>query len=127
MPFTELNLHRINECNNALQIVVMDEPGVGGACNSYRISHPVASGPCKGEPSYTYLTFHSGPVAEGVKGVTNEALLAILIHRMQGFQAGKFACPKNAEILRHLEEAFWASNDRTNERRQRGVEGTHAV
>lgn len=126
MP-AEIKSHQINECNKAIQIVALDEPGIGGACNSYRVTHSTASGPCKGEPSHTYLTFHSGPVVEGINGLTNEVLLAILIHRMEGFQTGKFACPENDNILRHLEEAFWASVDRTIGRMQRGVEGTHTV
>ena len=72
------------------------------------------------------VEFQNGPIKEvGVNGVTNEALLAIVIDRLQGFQKGQFQCRENAIALTHLEDAMHWLQHRTNERLKRGVEGTH--
>jgi hypothetical protein len=76
------------------------------------------------------IIFQNGPVSvdgNGVNGITHEALLAILIDRLEGFQAGPYANPHNAKALNHLREAQTALQARTRERMARGVEGTHTV
>jgi len=62
-----------------------------------------------------------------VNGVTNEALLAIVADRLSSFQQGRYACRENADALFHTESALAWLKERTRERMQRGVEGTHAV
>lgn len=62
-------------------------------------------------------------------GVTMEALLAVVIDRLECFQTyqmGHFKCIENEEALGHLTKALAALHDRTLKRRQRGVEGTGA-
>lgn len=116
----ELTLHQINTVNQAINIKVLDEPGEGGACHDYHLSIP--------DGDNWILCFQNGPVAEaGVNGITHEALLAILIDRLEHFQAGKYAHPLNAQALAHLSGALAALNARTQERVERGVEGTHEV
>lgn len=70
------------------------------------------------------LDFQRGPVKDvGVNGITNEALLAVLIHRMK-YLDGQFGCDENKRAIQHLEEALVNLEVRTARRMVRGVEGT---
>jgi hypothetical protein len=118
----ELDEHRINPANDSIKITVLDEPGSGGACHLYEISHE--------DMPPTRIGFQDGPINEdgnGVNGLTHEVLLAILADRMRGFQRGPYACKANACALTHIEEAQHWLQQRTLERMRRGVEGTHKV
>jgi hypothetical protein len=69
----------------------------------------------KGCMRHPTLVFQNGPVkenGEGVNGLTHEVLLAILIDRLRGFQAGPYACPENALALSYIEGALAALNAR---------------
>lgn len=69
------------------------------------------------------VEFQRGGVAEnGVNGVTNEALLAILIHRTKSLDI-KFPCDENKRAIQHMEEALCNLEVRTARRMLRGVEG----
>lgn len=115
----ELTGHKVNPANDRLQIRVMDEPGHGGANHVYEISGFDNEGPMT-------IGFQNGAIKEaGVNGVTHEALLAILVDRLEAFQAGPYANDYNAAALDHLRSAQGALQDRTRERMARGVEGTH--
>lgn len=128
----EITSHRVNPANDTLQIIPEDEPGSGGANHCYLIrGFNAATNPSR-EPtvSQTSLTivFQNGPIAEvGVNGITHEALLAILIDRLEAFQAGPYNCEENLQALHHLREAAVALKSRTLARMARGVEGTHQV
>ncbi len=50
--------------------------------------------------------------------------MAIVIHRLQSYQAGKFKCRENAMVITKLEEAMHWLKHRTKARQNRGVEGT---
>ncbi len=122
--------------NHQLSIEVIDEPGAGGACHSYRITGldtaSNASDPFiarHGSPAtYSSVLFQNGPIPEvGVNGVTQEALLAVIIDRLRSFQAGKFSCRENAIALTHCEDALMWLQRRTRARIKRGVEGTHTA
>lgn len=127
----ELTSHKVNVCNEALQVVAVDEPGSGGANHVYDII------PRIGNAKGLRIEFQNGPIQEvGVNGLTNEALLAIVIDRLQCFQnggagevaltaRGPFACRENAIALTKLEEAQHWLKHRTEARLSRGVEGTH--
>lgn len=132
----ELTRHQVNGCNEALKIEVLDEPGGGGASHLYKItgfdSGTNASEPWKaahGQPAvHSHVLFQNGPIPEvGTNGVTHEALLAILIDRLEGFQKGPFAHPYNADALASLRSALASLQQRTKDRLARGVEGTHTV
>lgn len=70
------------------------------------------------------IEFQRGPVKEvGVNGITNEALIAIVIDRLKGAQEGPFASADNADAIMHLEAASEALARRTRDRMARGVEG----
>lgn len=130
----ELNGHKVNPANDVLSITVADEPGAGGASHRYVIggfdtstNHALAG--IGIEPkSETVILFQNGPIGEvGVNGVTHEALLAIVIDRMQAFQKGAYSCRENALALTKLEEAQHWLLSRTRERMARNVEGTHTI
>jgi hypothetical protein len=117
-----------------LSIVVTDEPGVGGANHRYEITgFDTDSNRSKASPdgyaalfSRMIVLFQNGPIKEsGVNGITQEALLAIVIDRLRSFQAGPFSCRENAIALTHCEEALMWLQRRTVARIRRGVEGTN--
>jgi len=92
----------------------MDEPGSGGANHLYNITgFNSASNPSDpwtkrhGQPTeHSTVLFQNGPINEvGVNGVTHEALLAILIDRMEGFQKGPYASTDNQEALEAMRVA----------------------
>lgn len=117
-----------------LTISVLDEPGAGGANHAYAVegfdafdnpSHERAESQTGG-PTRLMVLFQNGPIKEaGVNGITQEALLAIVIDRLRSFQAGPFACPENGTALEYSQLALGALQMRTRKRLARGVEGTH--
>lgn len=72
-----------------------------------------------------YVNFQLGPVKEaGVNGATNEALIAVLVHRLQ-FLNKQFPCRENSLAITKLEEAGHWLEARTRDRLARQVEGTN--
>lgn len=70
------------------------------------------------------LEFHRGNPAEvGFNGWTNEALLAVLIHRV-GVLDAAVPCAENKAAIEHMQSAVGYLNRRTTKRQARGVEGT---
>lgn len=65
-----------------------------------------------------------GPNGENVNGISDEALLEVLIHPMKAFQAGPWAAEANATALTDLTDALAALLGRTAIRQAAGVEGT---
>lgn len=112
-----LTNHQINPLNQGLTITA-GEPAPGGASRNYFIG---------GDTVGVNLTFHTGDPKDGINGISNEALLVILIDRMEGFQAGAFKSRDNAIALTHLEEALLRMQKRTRDRMSRGIEGTVAI
>jgi hypothetical protein len=71
------------------------------------------------------IQFQDGPLSEEhIDGVHNEDLILIVMDRLQAFQAGPYACRENGIAITKLEEALMILCKRTQERRQRNVEGT---
>lgn len=117
-------------------ITVTDEPGQGGANHRYeigamstesnisrKVGEPYDELPAEGG---VVLLFQNGPIKEfGTNGVTQEALLAILIDRLRSFQAGPFSCDENHSALCGCIHALNTLQRRTRARIARGVEGTH--
>lgn len=74
-----------------------------------------------------YIQFQNGPVPNnGANSATNEALLAILIHRL-GILNEKFPCEENEQALQYMAEALMVLTRRTIMRTLRGVEGKMEV
>ena len=131
-----LTSHKVNGCNDQIEIEVLDEPGAGGASHLYQItgfnSASNASDPWTarhGQPAtHSTVLFQNGPIPEnGTNGVTQEVLLAIVEDRLKSFQAGPYACRENALALTKVQEAMFWLKFRTEARLARGVEGTHTV
>lgn len=130
--------HRLNGLNEAIAITATDEPGPGGANHCYLLETVGAGAPLQ---MHTLIQFQQGSIAEaGVNGWSNEALVAIVIDRLRGFQhlrkpdggfdtatRGDYASPDNALALNALEDALRHLQRRTRERIARGVEGTSTV
>lgn len=132
----ELTDHKVNGLNEALTVTVRDEPGQGGACHRYDVTgfdtdkNPSATAPESGyKASFSRLViiFQNGPIKEvgGVNGISQEALLAIVIDRLRSFQAGAFFTRENSIALTKCEEALLWLHKRTRDRMARGVEGTN--
>ena len=115
----EIFEHQVTPESEGLRIRVVDEPGPGGANHHYILSHDD-----RNTTHNSFLDFQNGPIKEvGVNGVTQEALLAIVIDRLRSFQAGPFACRDNAVALTKAEESLMWLQKRTRDRMRRGVEG----
>ena len=132
----EITDHKLNGINEALKVIAIDRPGPGGANHKYAIElHPEGG---ESPKHAVVLSFQNGPIGSpaDMNGITGEALLAVLIDRLRGFQftrdeagnftkaPGPFACRENAIALTKIEEALMWLQKRTRERMARGVEGT---
>jgi hypothetical protein len=131
--------HKLSGLNDALEIAALDGPGPGGANHEYEID--IVGGAPESGGWKTKLLFQNGPIQDaGFNGISNEALLAVVIDRLRGFQherngdgafnfnsRGKYACRENALALTDLESALMWLQKRTRDRMARGVEGTNKV
>lgn len=130
----EITSHRVEgDTNDGLKIEVRDEPGPGGANHAYFITgmdfrkndawNDVGDAQVP-EHARCEIVFQCGGIPEnGVNGMTHEALLAIVIDRLERFQDGPFASQYNATALQNAREALRALQKRTLDRIKRGVEG----
>lgn len=117
----EIKSHLTDPKNpRGVKLLVLDEPGSGGANHQYKIE--VTS---EGKPSWLVdIPFQNGGIQEvGTNGLTNEVLLAIVKDRLEGFQSGQFKTRENAIALTHIDDAMHWLHHRTRERESRGVEG----
>jgi hypothetical protein len=121
----QLTDHKLNGLNDLLDILVLDAPGQGNANHEYRIEAYNDPYEKSGTPVvYQNISFQNGPIKEfGVNGISNEALLAIIIDRLRGFQSGEYTCEDNKESLLHAESCLEWLQKRTKDRILRGVEG----
>ena len=107
-----------------IEVIVLDEPGAGGACHKYTVVKKEIDPEKGGQLELGYVNFQKGGIVlHGVNGLTNEALLAIVIHRLECFQAGEFSCRENAIAKTHIETGLLWLLKRTSDRKERGVEG----
>ena len=88
--------HGLNES----VLITANELGPGGASHHYVMA---IDGVQVGR-----IQFQEGPRNESgsMPGVTEAALLAVLIDRLRGFQPGEYACRENAIQLTKLEEVL---------------------
>lgn len=127
----KLTDHVVNGLNEHINVTAVDEPGIGGACHVYELSLTCPPAINPGDPgitsdkTVTEIRFQNGSIKEaGINGISQEALIAVIIDRLRGFQSGKLACRENAIALTKLEEAQMWLQKRTRDRMARGVEGT---
>jgi hypothetical protein len=115
-----------------LRTFAMDNQSDGGANHWYKIESPenIVDGVGNMPRVQEHIRFQKGPInadGNGINGIQNEDLLAIVIDRLEGFQSGPFACHANKQALDFCRCAMSALQDRTRERIKRGVEGTHKL
>src|ERR1043165_4489142 len=100
----EVATQHLKAVNRTMSVVAVDGPGPGGASHLYRIQHG-----CDGSAltvTLAQIKFQNGALKEdGINGVTNEALLAIVIDRLEAFQNGPYKCEENAEAPHYLRNA----------------------
>jgi len=76
------------------------------------------------------IRWQDGPLGRGEdrkepNGAFVEGVVQAAIGRLQHYQTSKFSCRENAIALTHLETALLWLQKRTDDREERGVEGTH--
>lgn len=123
----KIESHKVSN-NDKLEITVTDEPGAGGANHRYEVTgFDTGSNPSDDKPfgfRRMIILFQNGPIPEnGVNGITQEVLLAIVKDRLECFQAHAFACEENEEALKLVNGALAWLQTRTARRINRGVEG----
>lgn len=111
-----------------LKIYAEDKRGSGGANYRYVIvgfdSTHNPSGSDDDMHDILTILYQNGPIKEaGVNGVSNEALLAVVIDRLRSFQAGPFSSPLNEAALEAGLSMLGLLKSRTVDRIARGVEG----
>lgn len=126
-PCRELTTHKCGAgMDEAIQILVLDEPGPGNACHHYMLALPnwKRNPDGSGAEGVIDIHFQKGAVAEaGPNGISCESLLAVIIDRLEGFQSGSYPCEENAIALDHCQRAIRTLHKRTIERAARRVEG----
>lgn len=108
------------------EVLAMDEPEFNSN-HVYRVRNVKKEifGRESMHPVHVEVRFQKGPVKEkGVNGCHQEDLIAIVIDRLQSFQKSDYSCKENAMAITKLEEAMMWLNKRTQDRINRGVEGT---
>ena len=117
----------------------LDEPSFGGACHEYTVTEQPTAAEAYDEYStaacekpyeaerteFARIKFQEGPESEhGINGIQDIDLLHIYRDRLLHFQRGEHACAENVEMLAHLDQVLWWNLQRTNNRKNRNVEGT---
>lgn len=78
------------------------------------------------------ITWQNGPLRDGdqwrgINGAFVEDVIEAAIGRIEFYQVSRFHCLHNAAALGHLRAALEVLNERTRDRVDRGVEGTHML
>ena len=71
------------------------------------------------------VKFQTGPVDGQNNGCFVEDLLIVAKERLEYYQKSKFKCDANQKAIEGIMTAINALENRTKERTERGVEGTH--
>lgn len=100
--------------------------GVGNAHIAYSVFGEASGALGTSNGFAATLKFQEGAVpAVGVNGLTNEVLIAIVLDRLRGFQAGLYPCRENALAITNLEQGLMWLQRRTADRLRRNVEGSY--
>jgi len=125
----EINCHAIEGVPNTVRIETLDDAKPNDAHCRYQFLLKQGG---TFQP-FSQLTFQKGPLKETLpdgtvrdvlsNGITNEALLAVVIDRLESFQSGSFKCEENDRALRAIQKGLRCLHERTRERIRRNVEG----
>lgn len=122
MPQRSITTHHDGFGLNDSIAIVADERDSdgGGASHNYSL---LLDGSEVGALSYQ----HGARGTPGsVDGLTDEAVLAVVLDRYRGFQSGPFACRENAIVITKIEEAMHWIHARARTRAAQGVLGKNA-
>lgn len=109
-------------------VLAVDGPTHGGACHVYEVRAVTPAEHPAGGDLLATITFQHGPIKEyGVNGVQHVDLLAIIRHRLDGFQSGPFASGVNDVTRGFIDAAMASDATRTRLRELAGTEGTSKV
>ena len=104
--------------NNYTEVYAIDE-------QAFNANHEYVVSAVDSTIDYAKVSFQKGPIKEnGVNGCHNEDLIAIVLDRLYSLNQGDFKCRENSIAITKLEEAMMWLNQRTADRKARGVEGT---
>jgi len=116
---------RLSVLNRSITILAEEPTDEGApACYAIQVRPP---GDMGSDPFVVDLRFQQGAVGrngEHINGISDEAVIEVLIHRLSAFQAGNWASDINARALACLKDALAALLERGAVRRAAGVEGT---
>lgn len=116
-------MERLIRGSDNTRVLCTGDPGKGGAATKYEI---LGKRPSRSDTRLLKIQFQDGPPQEnGINGVTNEDLIAIVIDRLKAYQDGPFPCQENANALRSLLESEHWLDRRTSSRKLRNVEGKY--
>lgn len=124
----ELFDHKNNKFNReCIKVETADLRASDSAHHAYKISVEVKA-QTSNETDQTVhevvLQFQNGGLKEvGANGITDQALIAVVLDRMRSFNEGQFRCRENSMIITKLEEAMLWMEKRSNDRARRNVEG----
>lgn len=109
-----LTLHHTEDTVMNLNVTAIPIVRYGIPSFKYTVSVPYG----KKDDEYQFikeLVFHVGnPAKYGINGLTNETLMAIMIHRLTGFQENPISnCIENQDAIDHLSKALEAMQKRT--------------
>lgn len=124
----ELYDHKVNKFNREHVVVkTADERASDNAHHKYEIlvvKEAVTSDKTSQIVEECHLNFQNGGLRDvGPNGITDQALLAVILDRVRSFNDGQFRCRENSIIITKLEEALLWMEKRGNDRARRGVEG----
>ena len=106
------------------------DPTAGGAYANYIVldsKFPLNKISNWGTQSLHSVQFQNDVISRGLRGVTNECLLAMVIDRLECFQNSDFACEDNENALVATSEALQHLENRTTDRKNREVEGKNEL
>ena len=84
--------------------------------------------PARVQEPYVDIKFQCGPVKEvSTNGTTMEAVLRVVLRRIEGFQRGPFKCVENELARGHVQAAINWLECRTTLRIKQGVEGKNEI
>ena len=95
-----------DDLNAAIKIHADDrDPNNGNASHNYAMW---VQYPGEADTAHQEVHFQHGARNEpgSIQGVTDAAVLSIVLDRYRGFQSGPFACRSNAIVITKLEEAL---------------------
>jgi hypothetical protein len=121
---SEIAEHKLSLLNVQLN-VERTQAGINGGGSRYVISRIE---PIDGAVVLmAEIKFQDGAIVDGINGITDEVLIAIVLDRLRGFNAGAFRCAENTRAIDHFEQGLNWLRERTARRQAEGIEGTHQV